>query len=118
LEELRESVASYPIVLRGKDRAESAKQGMKCRRVRKTNQSVHTNRKKQQKDQEQVSTMGLRQLLTKKSQNKDTNRAVHITISIGVADNRQKKSRVALVIKEADKALYRAKEGGRNKVSV
>ena len=118
LEELRESVASYPIVLRGKDRAESAKQGMKRRRVRKTNQSVHTNRKKQQKDQEQVSTMGLRQLLTKKSQNKDTNRAVHITISIGVADNRQKKSRVALVIKEADKALYRAKEGGRNKVSV
>ena len=118
LEELRESVASYPIVLRGKDRAKSAKQGMKRRRVRKTNQSVHTNRKKRQKDQEQVSTMGFRQLLTKKSQNKDTNQAVHITISIGVADNRQKKSSVAQVIKAADKALYRAKEGGRNKVSV
>ncbi len=48
---------------------------------------------------------------------KGPQRSVSVTVSIGVAerDNRHNTSRE--VIKAADKALYRAKSGGRNKVS-
>lgn len=118
LEDVREAVESYPIILRGKDRAKSAKQGVKRRRVKNASRADNPNRKRGQSGQEQTSTSELRQLLTKHNQNDDKGEAVYITISIGVADNRQKNSTIAQVIKEADKALYRAKEGGRNRVSV
>ncbi len=45
-----------------------------------------------------------------------TNR-LSVTVSIGVADSMGKKPTPDAVLKMADKALYRAKEGGRNRVS-
>jgi PleD family two-component response regulator len=39
-------------------------------------------------------------------------------VSIGVADRDERNTRPEDVIAAADKALYRAKRGGRNKVSV
>ncbi len=43
---------------------------------------------------------------------------VRVTISIGVADRTEKTPNPDMVIKAADEALYRAKQGGRNQVSV
>ena len=40
-----------------------------------------------------------------------------VTVSIGVAQNGQRLGSPPAVIKAADQALYRAKEGGRNRVS-
>jgi diguanylate cyclase (GGDEF)-like protein len=40
-----------------------------------------------------------------------------VTVSIGVAESQSKRS-VEDIIKEADKALYRAKQGGRNRIEV
>ncbi len=42
---------------------------------------------------------------------------VSVTISIGVAERSDKHSTPEAVIKAADQALYRAKKGGRNRVS-
>jgi diguanylate cyclase (GGDEF)-like protein len=47
----------------------------------------------------------------KKSRNKTT-----VTISIGVAERDEQNSTPHQVIKSADKALYRAKRKGRNRV--
>jgi diguanylate cyclase (GGDEF)-like protein len=44
-------------------------------------------------------------------------RVVSVTVSIGVADRDERNTRPEEVISAADKALYRAKRGGRNKVS-
>src|SRR2546421_4508999 len=41
---------------------------------------------------------------------------VPVTISIGVAEKSDRHAKWDLVIKAADRALYRAKEGGRNQV--
>ena len=43
---------------------------------------------------------------------------VAITVSIGLAERGQKTKRVDQVLAEADKALYRAKGNGRNRVEV
>jgi diguanylate cyclase (GGDEF)-like protein len=44
-------------------------------------------------------------------------RTVAVTVSIGVADRDERNSRPEEVIAAADKALYRAKRGGRNRVA-
>jgi len=41
---------------------------------------------------------------------------VPVTISIGVADKNDRAAKWEQVVKAADRALYRAKEGGRNQV--
>jgi diguanylate cyclase (GGDEF)-like protein len=43
---------------------------------------------------------------------------VPVTISIGVAEKTERHSKSDQVVKAADRALYRAKEGGRNQVQV
>lgn len=40
-----------------------------------------------------------------------------MTVSIGIAEPDESGSTPAEVLRNADKALYRAKEGGRNRVS-
>jgi diguanylate cyclase (GGDEF)-like protein len=45
-------------------------------------------------------------------------RAVVVTVSIGVAERSERNAKPDQVIKAADKALYRAKDAGRNQVSV
>jgi len=45
-----------------------------------------------------------------------TRRSVTITVSIGVAERNGRQHTPDQVVKAADKALYRAKEGGRNRV--
>ncbi len=47
-----------------------------------------------------------------------TREAIVITVSIGVAEKNHRHSTADQVIQAADKALYRAKEAGRNRVSV
>jgi diguanylate cyclase (GGDEF)-like protein len=44
------------------------------------------------------------------------NQEVSVTISIGAADSRSHRDTVDEVMRAADKALYRAKNGGRNQV--
>jgi len=46
----------------------------------------------------------------------DSPREISVTASIGVASSRQENSSPEEIIKEADKALYRAKAGGRNRI--
>lgn len=82
LEELRESIADYKMVLRNQN-----------------------NRPKDDREG------------TKKRGNTGKSSSVSVTISIGVADSSEIK-KPHKVIKAADEALYRAKKGGRNKVSV
>jgi diguanylate cyclase (GGDEF)-like protein len=43
---------------------------------------------------------------------------VPVTISIGLAEKTERHSKSDQVVKAADRALYRAKEGGRNQVQV
>jgi diguanylate cyclase (GGDEF)-like protein len=45
-------------------------------------------------------------------------REVRVTVSIGAAEPRSQFSKVDQVLLAADKALYRAKDGGRNRVEV
>jgi diguanylate cyclase (GGDEF)-like protein len=47
-----------------------------------------------------------------------SNKRVKVTVSIGVRDNQGSGNTPAEVIKSADKALYRAKKKGRNRVSI
>lgn len=48
---------------------------------------------------------------------KKTREAIVITVSIGVAERNHRNATPDLVVQAADKALYRAKEAGRNRVS-
>jgi len=81
LEEIRASVAGYPMAVRGDDRPKHAEEAEKLR-----------------------SDSGPMQTLS-------------VTVSIGVAVPDARLLTPAQVLKAADKALYRAKEGGRNRVS-
>ncbi len=49
---------------------------------------------------------------------KNAGKKVTVTISVGVADSRKKNTTPHEVIKAADKALYKAKRGGRNRTCV
>jgi diguanylate cyclase (GGDEF)-like protein len=53
----------------------------------------------------------------KPKKGKRPQKKVSVTISIGVAERNEKQSTPQQVIKAADKALYRAKKKGRNKIS-
>jgi hypothetical protein len=82
LEELRESIADYKMILRNQSsRPKNDKEG------------------------------------TRNRGNAPTTTSVSVTISIGVSDSTEIKT-PQKVIKAADEALYRAKKGGRNKVSM
>jgi diguanylate cyclase (GGDEF)-like protein len=52
------------------------------------------------------------------SKGRKTREAITITVSIGVAERNSKHGTPDQVVQAADKALYRAKEAGRNRVSV
>ena len=52
----------------------------------------------------------------KKKKKKKKNKTAKITVSIGVAEKNKEDKKPAEVVKSADKALYKAKNGGRNKV--
>lgn len=43
---------------------------------------------------------------------------IHFTVSVGATTLTEKNTNIDMLLNEADKALYRAKESGRNKVSV
>jgi diguanylate cyclase (GGDEF)-like protein len=43
---------------------------------------------------------------------------IRFTVSIGIATLTDKNHNINLLLKQADKALYKAKESGRNKVFV
>lgn len=81
LEQIRNDIANYKMILRQKERPEKPKQGKK---QRGSNQTVDT---------------------------------VQVTISMGVADQTHG-ANTDDVMEAADKALYDAKKGGRNKVKV
>jgi diguanylate cyclase (GGDEF)-like protein len=53
----------------------------------------------------------------KTEKGKKTRQAITITVSIGVAERNHRNTSPDQVVQAADKALYRAKEGGRNRVS-
>jgi len=53
---------------------------------------------------------------TDSKRNAKTKNSVKVTISIGVAQRNDKLTSAQAVIKSADKALYRAKKNGRNRV--
>ena len=53
----------------------------------------------------------------KTDKGKKTRQAITITVSIGVAERNHRNSSPDQVVQAADKALYRAKEAGRNRVS-
>lgn len=54
----------------------------------------------------------------RKRNNKAKNKNVKVTVSIGVANRNERLSYAKEVLKAADKALYRAKKKGRNRVSM
>jgi diguanylate cyclase (GGDEF)-like protein len=56
--------------------------------------------------------------LRKSAEDKSPRKKLSITISIGVAENGEKHKNPHEVLKEADAALYRAKEKGRNRISI
>lgn len=53
----------------------------------------------------------------KSAKGSSTKKTVHVTVSIGVASPNKANSTPELVIKSADKALYKAKKAGRNCIS-
>lgn len=80
LEQLRKTIASYPLAIRSADRPKETRQGKKAR---------GTNRR------ETTTT---------------------VCVSIGVAESGDEMQKAADVVKAADKALYKAKNRGRNQV--
>lgn len=92
LEEVRQSIESYQMVLR-KPRREPAK-----------------TKAGKQKEEASKANRG-------KTESYDTE-TVSVTISIGVADITDRYETPDDVLKKADKALYQAKDGGRNQVVV
>ncbi|WP_181919514.1 diguanylate cyclase [Alkalilimnicola ehrlichii] len=83
LENVREEIANYALVLRSNDRPADRKRGRERRGSGKSAKPKTT----------------------------------HVTISIGVAARNDELRQPDMVVKAADEALYRAKKGGRNRVS-
>jgi len=54
---------------------------------------------------------------TKLRQLRSPEKTLSVTISIGIAEPEEPRATPAEVLRAADKALYRAKEAGRNRVS-
>ena len=54
----------------------------------------------------------------KADKGRKTRPAITITVSIGVAERNHRNANPDQVVQAADKALYRAKEAGRNRVSI
>lgn len=54
----------------------------------------------------------------KGGKSRSSDKRVAVTVSIGVAGRQQGKAHTERTVQAADKALYRAKEGGRNRVSI
>ncbi len=99
LEKLRGDIEDSTLKLRGQDRRQEAR-GPDRRRTasaggRSRSQAGHA----------------IRQLARGASSTE-----ISVTASIGVASSRQENSSAEEIIKEADKALYRAKAGGRNRI--
>ncbi|MBB1487202.1 GGDEF domain-containing protein [Oceanospirillum sediminis] len=90
LEIVREVIAGYLMRIRDEDRPEDNDEGKNMR--------------------------GRKNTRIQKTQKKDSS-VVSVTISIGVAQREGMNKTPEQVIKAADEALYRAKHGGRNKVS-
>lgn len=55
--------------------------------------------------------------LTERERIGDENRVIHVTVSAGVSTMNQDEDSMEALIKRADDALYRAKNGGRNQVA-
>jgi diguanylate cyclase (GGDEF)-like protein len=97
LEELRASIESSRFHLRGDDRRQAARGP-----DRRTQRPVSASRRKAE---------AIRQLSQEKSAP-----GLSVTVSIGVATSQTENSDSEVVLEAADKALYRAKDNGRNRV--
>jgi diguanylate cyclase (GGDEF)-like protein len=91
LEKVRATIEKYRIALRADDRPEDTKEGLKRRA-----------------DEE-----GARP----RAKGSNADNSVSVTVSMGAASPGKKLKTAAEVIKAADEALYRAKQGGRNRIS-
>jgi diguanylate cyclase (GGDEF)-like protein/PAS domain S-box-containing protein len=60
----------------------------------------------------------LRQMISKMEVNKPDGLPIHFTVSIGVTSLQDKNVNIDMLLNQADKALYEAKQTGRNKVCV
>jgi GGDEF domain-containing protein len=91
LEKVRATIEKYRMALRAEDRPGDAKEGLKRR----------------------ASDEGARP----RARGRNADDTVSVTVSIGAAAPGKKLKTPAEVIKAADEALYRAKQGGRNRIS-
>lgn len=88
LESIRDSIEQYRMAVRGPDRPKKGEEGIKLRGEADT-----------------------------QSTQQQPEKALSVTVSIGVAAPSQAAGSPHQVLKAADAALYRAKQGGRNRVS-